>query len=211
MQILEQKPLSGLAAKNLVMFIHGYGSNGEDLMSLIPFIQESLPESHFYSPNGIEPCDMGTFGYQWFSLRDRSPPVMERNIAASIPKVLKLIDDKLSELNLTYQDLILVGFSQGSMLSMYLAHHLNTPFKAVVAFSGMFYPPTKINNNTTPICLIHGTEDEVVPFASMKHSANLLRQIGATIETHAIDNLAHSIDLTGLKYAKAFLGTLNNK
>ncbi|NDB82377.1 MAG: hypothetical protein EB127_06500 [Alphaproteobacteria bacterium] len=206
MQKLEKAPISGKPAKNLVIFMHGLGSNGEDLMGLVPFFEDSMPDCHFYSPNGIEPCDIIPFGYQWFSLQDRDPHVMEREISRSIPLVKQLIENKLKSLDLTYKDLILIGFSQGAMLSLYIAHELTEPIKAVIAFSGLFYPPTKIGSVNTPICLIHGKEDEVVPFSSMKDSVDSLRNVGARdFETYAIDNLAHSIDLNGIRFAQQFL------
>ena len=78
------------------------------------------------------------------------------------PKILDLIESKLNELQLTFEDLVLIGFSQGTMMSLYLTHSLSTKIAAVVGFSGAFYPPEIVNNIETPTCLIHGTDDEVV-------------------------------------------------
>ncbi len=206
MNNLEVKPFSGNIAKNLVVFLHGLGSNGEDLIGLVPYFNSILPDCHFYSPNGIELCDFSPFGYQWFSLKNRDHDVLVSEVNRVEPLIIDLIEQKLNELQLTFEDLILIGFSQGTMVSLYITHVLKTKIAATVGFSGAFYPPEIVNNNQTPICLIHGTEDEVVSFSSMKHSLEHLEKIGVkTIETHAIKNLGHSIDLSGLKYAAEFL------
>ncbi len=206
MQIFEQKPTSGEKAKHLIVMLHGLGSNGEDLFGLVRFLEKFLPDCHFYAPNGVEKFDMGPFGYQWFSLRDRNIDVIKKSLLKSLPLVQELIKQKLDELSLEYKDLILIGFSQGAMLSMYIAHHLHENIKAVVAFSGRFYPPEQVNSNNTPTCLIHGTEDEVVEFDALEKSKKLLYEVGnLNVEAHAIENLAHSIDTTALMKAQSFI------
>lgn len=203
---LEVKPFSGAKAKNLVVFLHGLGSNGDDLLGLVPYFHEMLPDCHFYSPNGIEVCDMGPWGYQWFSLKNRDHDIIANEVRKNEPKILDLIESKLNELQLTFEDLVLIGFSQGTMMSLYLTHSLSTKIAAVVGFSGAFYPPEVINNIETPVCLIHGTDDEVVSFSSLDHAKEKLSNFGVkNVETYAIKNLGHSIDLSGLKHAASFL------
>jgi phospholipase/carboxylesterase len=203
---LEVKALNKNGPKNLIIFLHGLGSNGEDLLGLVPYIQDALPNSHFYSPDGIQQCDMSPFGYQWFSLKNRAPEIMLKELENSAPAILDLIESKLLELNLTFEHLVLVGFSQGTMTSLYLATAFNLPIAAVVGFSGAFIPPKTCENTNTPICLIHGTSDEVVPHTSMLAAKTKLQNLGFTnVETHSVKNLSHSIDLNSLKTATNFI------
>ena len=206
MSRLEATPASKEKPKYLVVFLHGLGSNGDDLISLVPYFADSLPDAHFYSPNGIEKCDMSPVGYQWFSLRDRNLDFMKSELERTSQLALDLIEQKLNELNLSYENLILIGFSQGTMMSLYLAHSQPNKMAAVVGFSGAFFPPEFPNNNGTPICLVHGMEDEVVSYQSMEHARERLEKIGVkTIETFGVKNLGHTIDLSGLKFAVDFI------
>jgi phospholipase/carboxylesterase len=193
-------------AKNLVVLLHGLGSDGQDLLGLVPFFRDALPDCHFFSPNGIERCDMSPFGYQWFSLSNRDLHFMQSELERSTPMVLDIIESKLNELKLTFEDLILIGFSQGTMMSLYIAHAFEFKVKAVVGFSGAFFPPAEIKNNKSPICLIHGEEDDVVSFSSMASSKDRLEKSGVKeIETLGIKNLTHTIDLSGIEFAKNFI------
>ncbi len=206
MESLEVKPLSEKGANKLIVFLHGLGSDGADLIGLTPYFAPSFPEAYFYSPNGIEKCDLSPFGYQWFSLQNRSPEVIAEELERVSQKVLDIIEAKLNELKLTFEDLVIIGFSQGTMLGLYLCHAFDLNIKAMVGFSGAFLPPSIIRNNKTPICLIHGTADEVVSFQSLEHAEERLKNIGVKIiETHSIQNLGHTIDLSGLKFATNFL------
>lgn len=193
-------------AKNLVVFLHGLGSDGHDLLGLVPFFKDALPDCHFFSPNGIERCDMSAFGYQWFSLRNRDLASMQSELERTAPIILDIIELKLNELSLTFEDLILIGFSQGTMMSLYISHAYEFSVKAVIGFSGAFFPPTQIKNNKSPVCLIHGEQDDVVNFSSMTSSYETLKKAGVQeIETHGIKNLTHTIDLSGIEFAKNFI------
>lgn len=198
--------LNGNPPKKLIVFLHGLGSNGQDLLGLVPYLQDSLPDCHFYSPNGIQECDMHPFGFQWFSLQDRDPHVIAKELELSAPQVLDIIDEKLAELELEYKDLILFGFSQGTMLSLYISTSLSDNISATIGFSGAFFEPKNLNDLSSPICLIHGTNDDVVPFQKLMDAEENLKRLGAKkIIAHKIDGLGHSIDLQGLKYAIDFI------
>lgn len=202
----EVSTLSGESPNKLVVLLHGLGSNGQDLLSLVPYIQKSFPNYHFFSPNGIEKCDMSPYGYQWFSLKNRDPEILRKELERVTPIVLDVIEEKLNELKLTYENLILIGFSQGTMLSLYLTTSLNDKISGVVGYSGAYLPPKVVNNLKTPICLIHGTDDEVVGYSNLKNSKNRLQESGVqVVETHGIKGLTHSIDLEGLNIAVEFL------
>ena len=199
----EIKPLNDKASKLLVM-LHGIGSDGNDLISLVPYIQKSLPDCHFVSPHAVEPYDMAPFGRQWFSLQDRTPATIMRLVATNIPLVLELIKNKQNELGLTNADTILFGFSQGTMMGIYLTLIQTEPFAAMVGFSGRLLPPPELKNKTTPFCIIHG-EDDVVYAKESANTAEYFKQNNIEYQLLIIPNLTHSIDASGMEFAVNFL------
>ncbi|MGC0371889.1 MAG: hypothetical protein DGJ47_000590 [Rickettsiaceae bacterium] len=199
--------LSG-KAKKLVVMLHGVGSDGNDLISLVPFINHDLKDYHFISPNGVEPFDMAPFGYQWFSLQDRSPEAILPQVIKNSSLVNKVIEDKQNELGLSNNDTILFGFSQGTMLSSYLTLSQNKPYHAMIGFSGRLIPSNGNINTKTPICLIHGLNDPVVDAEESKLFAQYCADHNIKHELKIIPNLSHSIDDSGIKFAINFLNNL---
>ncbi len=199
-----QPSLSGKTT-TLMVLLHGLGSNGDDLFSLAPYMAPKLPDTHFYSPDGIEACDMVPFGYQWFSLQDRSPHKLTQELERVTPVISKMIEDKAASLGLTKKDVILFGFSQGTMVSLSIALTSDEPYKAVLGFSGRLFMPANVRNTKTPICLIHGAEDDVVPAESLTHAKEALEKLGVKVADLMVPNLVHSIDMMGLEFAMKFL------
>lgn len=191
--------------KNLMIMLHGYGSNGDDLMALKPFFDRLLPDTYFYSPNGIEECELGVYGYQWFSLMDRTDEAIQRELDTKGEKIKEMIEAKMKEVGVSHENTILLGFSQGTMLSMYLNLSSDVAFKAVLGFSGRLFLPKEVKNKTTPICLIHGKDDDVVPYSSLDLAKGQLDRLGIKVDTLGIENLAHSIDMEGINFAVNFL------
>ena len=200
----EQKSLSG-NTKTLMVLLHGLGSNGDDLFSLVPYLAPKLPDTHFYAPDGIESCDMVPFGYQWFSLQNRSPHKLVLELERVTPVISKMIKDKAEALGLGVKDVILFGFSQGTMVSLYMSLVSDEPYKSVIGFSGSLFMPQKITNTNTPVCLVHGAEDDVVPAESLAHAKEALEKVGVKSEGLIVPNLVHSIDMMGLEFAMRFL------
>lgn len=194
-----------MTVKNLMVMLHGYGSNGDDLASLAPFFEPILPDTEFYSPDGIEACELGVYGFQWFSLYDRSDSAISKELAAKSEKVREMIKNKAESLGLTEKDVILLGFSQGTMLSLYLSLSSSVPYKAVIGFSGRLFVPSIVKNSSTPTCLVHGKDDDIVPFESIEEAKEQLEKLGIKTNVLEVPNLGHSIDLTGLKFAVSFL------
>ncbi len=200
----EIKPLSGKADKLLVL-LHGVGSDGHDLIGLVPFIQESLPNYYFISPHGVEPYDMAPFGRQWFSLRDRDSATISQLVKSNSAKLQKIIEDKQKELSVRNSDTILVGFSQGTMIASYLTLMQKEPFAGMVGFSGRLVKPTELKTTSTPICIIHGLNDDVVPASQSKEFAKYCENNNISYQLHLIPNLTHSIDDEGMQFALNFL------
>lgn len=200
----------------LVVFLHGYGANGENLLNLSHEFQQVLPKAHFISPNAIEPWEGGfPNSYQWFSLNHGFERKNLAQMAANIIKANKIlaqfIDLQLSRLNLTTKNLFLVGFSQGAMMSMYQGLMASQKPAGIVAFSGKLILPEMLGEkvseeNTKPeICLIHGQSDSVVPFENFLESKKILTEKNIPFESHAIPNLDHSIDIQGIRAASNFI------
>jgi len=200
-------PASGGPAKQLVIFLHGLGANGDDLIELAPYFSAALPDAVFYSPDGPEPCDMAPFGRQWFSLRDQSPQAMLDGAQNAAIALNAFIDAKLAEHGLRDDQLVLVGFSQGTMLALHVALRRPAAVAAVVGFSGLLVAPEYLADELTarpPLLLIHGQDDEVVPHAFLDFAQELLEKLGLPVLSLSRPNLGHSIDDEGLRAAIAF-------
>jgi phospholipase/carboxylesterase len=200
-----------MTVKNLMVMLHGYGSNGYDLASLAPFFEPILPDTEFYSPDGIEACEMGVYGFQWFSLYDRSDNAIAKELEAKSSKVREMIKNKAESLGLTEKDVILLGFSQGTMLGLYLALSTKISYKAVIGYSGRLFVPKQVVTTSTPVCLIHGAEDDVVPFESIIEAKDQFQKLGTKIEVLEVANLGHSIDMSGIKFAVEFIRKIKEK
>lgn len=200
----EVKAINEPATKLLVL-IHGLGSDGHDLISLVPFMQKELPGYHFISPHGIEPYDMAPFGRQWFSLSDRAHARIISLTETNIPLLAEIIKDKQRELSLSNKDTVIVGFSQGTMMGLYLTLIQVEPFYAMIGFSGRLIPPPECKNLTTPICLIHGERDEIVPAQEHNRCIKYLNSFNIKTSSLLVPNLAHSIDAKGMEFAIKFV------
>jgi phospholipase/carboxylesterase len=203
----EVKALSG-TSKRLIVFIHGLGSDGNDLINLVPLMQNDLADCHFISPHGVEAFDNAPFGRQWFSLNNQDPIAIEKMVAKNSAALYDIITKKQSELNITNKDTILIGFSQGTMIGLYLNLIQAEPFASVIGFSGRLVAPGKCVNKTTPICLIHGQLDDVIHIDEMYNLAKYLSAHNIEHKTYEIPNLAHSINNFGINKAIAFINKI---
>ncbi len=194
-----------LPPEALVVFLHGLGSDGYDLISLASLMQSRLSVAHFISPHGLEEYDMAPFGYQWFSLKDREPAQVYKLATKSLPMVMQIIREKQQELGLSNKQTVIIGFSQGTMMGLYLNLVQQDPFAAVVGFSGRLITPEKCVNITTPICLIHGELDEIVTVRELHNITSYLNKHAIPHQTHILSNLAHSIDARGIEIAIGFI------
>jgi phospholipase/carboxylesterase len=167
-------------------------------------LASSLPDAQFLSPNAPQRCDMSPYGYQWFSLRDWSPHSMLKGAHEAAPALNLFIDMQLKRFGLSDDKLALVGFSQGTMMSLYVALRRPKPCAGIVGFSGALIGEEGITSKP-PVCLIHGDADTVVPFGAMGLAEALLKQEGVSVESHRRAGLGHGIDPDGLDTASAFL------
>jgi phospholipase/carboxylesterase len=190
--------------------LHGYGADAYDLFSLADVLGEVLPDTAFAAPNAPEPCDMGGPGFQWFGVMGRDGQVDLRS-ASAVRAAVPLMAYLQSELTLNQLDiprLALIGFSQGTMMSLHVGLRMSPGPAAIVGFSGMLLEPEKLaaeKRSTPPILLVHGTADPVVPFVQLAATESALKDIGIVPETVARPGLEHGIDQPGLEAAAVFL------
>ena len=202
-------PAAGGRPRQLVLLLHGVGADGHDLIGLAPYFAQGLPDAVFVSPHGPFPCDMAPMGRQWFSLQDRTPAVLLAGIQASAPILDAFIDEELARYGLTDDKLALVGFSQGTMMSLYVAPRRAKAMAGVVGYSGALAGPERLAaevKSKPPMLLVHGDADPVVPFALMAAAAQGLRAAGLVVETLPRPGLPHSIDEEGIAAGVNFLG-----
>jgi phospholipase/carboxylesterase len=202
-------PKSGAKPKQLVVLLHGYGSNGDDLISLAPYWADLLPDAEFVSPNAPFPCEMNPFGgYQWFGLEDRSPATKLAGTRAAATLLDAFLDEALAARGLDAGSLALVGFSQGTMMSLHVGPRRAVAPAAIVGYSGALIGAETLGGeirSKPPVLLVHGTADQVVPFAAMAAAAEALQSFGVPVETLARPGLPHSIDPEGLTRGGRFI------
>ena len=205
---LVQLPSAGGKPTSLVVLLHGLGANGADLMGLAPYWAEALPETAFVAPDAPEPCDMAPYGFQWFSLQDRNPLSMMRGVSAAAPLLDLFLDEILAEQGVDARRLALVGFSQGTMMSLHVGLRRAAAPAAIVGYSGALLAGPELFLQVRarpPVLLVHGDADPVVPVSALDAAAIGLRAVGVTVETERRPGLGHSIDEVGLERGGAFL------
>jgi phospholipase/carboxylesterase len=201
-------PQSGGKPTRLVILLHGLGADGNDLIGLAPYWAPVLPDTEFLSPNAPFPCDMAPSGYQWLSARDPSPESRLAGARAAGAILDGFIDDELKKRDLTEAQLALVGFSQGTMMSLFVGPRRERPLAGIVGFSGRLIAPALLQNeirSRPPILLVHGTDDAMVSYDSMAEAETALTGAGVSVETLSCPGVGHGIDEEGLRRGGQFL------
>lgn len=200
-------PLSGSKPEALVILIHGYGSNGEDLISLAAMMQPSLPFAAFVAPNAPLPLPHMAAAHQWWPIETFSMAERAAGAAAAAPVLDEFISQELKKAGLTSDRLLLVGFSQGTMMALHVGLRRPEAIAGIVGISGMLVAPESLEadiSSRPPVLLIHGTQDDVVPFRAMELASSALAAVGVPVETHASVGIGHTIGSDGLSAATEF-------
>jgi phospholipase/carboxylesterase len=198
-------------AQRMVVFVHGYGADGADLLGLADAMAPHLPDTVFYSPDAPDPCNGGGFGRQWFSIPwidGSSEAQAETGLLAAAGDLNAFLDARLADEGLLPDALALVGFSQGAMMCLHLAPRREMPVACVVAISGRLLKPERLAQQTVsrpPVLLIHGDQDPVVPFQDMALAGNALLEAGFPTFGHVMKGTGHGIAPDGLGVAVQFL------
>lgn len=200
-------PLSGAAPKALIVLIHGYGSNGDDLIALADAIRPALPDAALVAPNAPQRFPHMAAAYQWWPIETFSMAERSAGVSAAAPFLDAFINDELEAAGLTADRLLLVGFSQGTMMALHVGLRRPDAVAGIVGISGMLIAPERLAAeicSRPPVLLIHGMEDEVVPFRSMDLASTALLDAGVTVETHSSPGMGHGVAPDGLAAATAF-------
>ncbi len=206
------EPKSG-KTKRLVVFLHGYGADGNDLIDIGRAWQPILPDTAFVSPHAPEPCGQAPVGRQWFGLTFRDPDERWVGVNKAAPALNEFLDAELTRRQLPPDALALVGFSQGTMMSLHAGLRRPVAPKAVVGYSGMFImpndgPPETVEKeiiSRPPVLLIHGDSDELIPVQALFHASSSLQALDVPVEWHISQGVGHGIDQEGLRHGGEFL------
>ncbi|WP_413874756.1 alpha/beta hydrolase [Albidovulum sp.] len=198
-------------ATSLVIFLHGYGADGADLLGLADPLAPHLPGTVFVAPDAPEPCAGNPFGRQWFPipwLDGSSEAAAAEGLARSAGDLNAFLDARLEAEGMTPDRLAVVGFSQGSMMALHVLPRRAAPVAGIVAFSGRLLRPEALASEAVskpPVLLVHGDQDEMVPFADMGIAGRALTEAGFQTYGHVMKGTGHGIAPDGLSVALAFL------
>jgi phospholipase/carboxylesterase len=207
------EPRAGGAARQLVVFLHGYGADGNDLIDIGRAWQPLLPHAAFVSPHAPEPCAMAGAGRQWFGLTFRDPQERWTGVNAAAPTLEHFLDAEIARRNLPPAALALVGFSQGTMMALHVGLRRAAAPAAIVGYSGMLALPNNAAPDTVaaeirarpPVLLVHGDRDDLIPPQALFHAAQGLAALGVPVEWHMSAGIGHGIDGEGLRHGGEFL------
>ena len=202
-----RQPASGGAPKQIVLLLHGYGSDGADLIALAPQLGQLLPDALFLAPNAPQRCDAG-FGYQWWPLHAFNPSALAAGAASAAGPLDAFIDRKLAQYGLTEAELALVGFSQGTMMALHVGLRRPRRVAGIVGYSGALTGADALAGaaiTKPPVLLIHGAADMVVPVTALHDAERALKPLGIDVTSHVSPGLGHSVDQSGLRLGAEFL------
>jgi phospholipase/carboxylesterase len=201
-------PASGAPAKSLVVFLHGYGADGNDLISLGRDWAKALPATAFVSPNAPELCPGTPMGRQWFPLSMRDPRELVRGVAAARPALDAFLDAELQRHGLDESACALVGFSQGTMLALHTGPQRKRRLAGILGYSGLLADPNALKSGAVekpPVFLIHGDRDDLIPVAAIFAAAEGLAAAEIPVEWHISQGIPHGIGPDGLALGLSFL------
>ena len=205
------EPKSG-ETRSVVVFLHGYGANGADLLGLADPLAEHLPDTLFVAPDAPEACAGAPMGFQWFPIPwidNSSEEEAERGMMQAVDDLNAFLDGLLVDEDLLPEQAVLFGFSQGTMMALHVAPRREDAVAGVVAFSGRLLSPESLKDEAVvrpPVLLVHGDADDVVPPQSLPQAAETLQEAGWTdVFAHIMKGTGHGIAPDGLSVALAFM------
>ncbi|WP_442755007.1 alpha/beta hydrolase [Methylocystis sp. JAN1] len=199
-------------ARQLVVFLHGYGADGADLIEIGRQWRSFLPDADFVAPHAPERCAMSPMGRQWFPLTMRDPDERWRGVISARPTLDAFLDEELEKRGFDERSLALVGFSQGTMMALHTGLRRRKAPRAILGYSGILVlgpdqPGAERSPQSPPpnVLLVHGEEDELIPVDALMLSANSLADMNVPTQWHISAGLGHGIDNAGLIHGALFL------
>ena len=189
---------------SLVIFLHGYGANGNDLLGLADQLSEHLPDTVFLAPDAPETCSVNPGGFQWFPIPwidGSTEEESERGLLRATDDLRMFIKQSMEEEGLSEAETILIGFSQGTMMALHVGPRMVDSILGIIGFSGRILNPESLLEDCKskpPTLLIHGDQDDVVPFSSLSIAESTLQECGFEVETHVMEGTGHGISPDGL-------------
>ncbi|MEM7423069.1 MAG: dienelactone hydrolase family protein [Pseudomonadota bacterium] len=204
-------PARSGTAKSLVVLLHGYGADGGDLFGLAAQLADHMPDTVFRAPNAPQSCSVNPMGYQWFPipwLDGSTEEARDRGFAEAVAVLNSYLDDAMAEDGVTAAETILIGFSQGTMMSLYVAPRRDAAVAGVVGFSGRLIPGEDLGAEAKvlpPVLLVHGDQDEMIDVSEMSVAETALREAGFQVSSHISRGIGHGIAPDGLTLALRFM------
>lgn len=202
------EPESAGKPAQLVILLHGLGSDGRDLISLAPHFAHTLPQAAFVSPDAPFRCDMAPIGYQWFSLQEWTPESILKGVQTAAPILESFIAAQCEACDVPAEKVALIGFSQGTMMSLYTGLRYPEKLAGVLGYSGALVTEDNTDLESLqkiPVRLIHGEADTVVPVSAYTHARQALEGWGFDVSGYTTPGLMHGIDPAGIESGAAFL------
>jgi phospholipase/carboxylesterase len=207
------EPRAGGAARQLVVFLHGYGADGNDLIEIGRAWQPVMPHAAFVSPHAPHPCGQAPMGREWFPLTDRAQNERWRGVNSAAPILDRFLDAELQRRNLPPSALALVGFSQGTMMALHVGLRRAVAPLAVVGYSGLLVTEPDATaealaaeiKSHPPVLLVHGDSDDLIPPQALFLTTNNLAALGIPVEWHLSAGIGHGIDQEGLRQGGEFI------
>jgi phospholipase/carboxylesterase len=201
-------PAAGGPPKSLVVFLHGYGADGNDLIGIGREWSRSLPHTAFASPHAPQLCPGAPTGRQWFPLTMRDPHELPRGVAAAKSGFDAWLDAELQRHGVDETACVLVGFSQGTMLALHAGPLRTRPLAGILGYSGLLADPNALRSGAIqkpPVVLIHGDRDDLIPVAAIFSAAQGLAAAEIPVEWHISPGIPHGIGPDGLELGLSFL------
>jgi phospholipase/carboxylesterase len=201
-------PQAGGKPGHLVVLLHGYGADGNDLIGLAPVLAPLMPDAVFHAPNAPYRCEGNPMGFQWFGISRLDPAVTLAGVQSAAPFVETFLDDTMAKYGLDESKTALIGFSQGTMMALHVGLRRARPLAGIVGFSGLLAGKELLAGelrSRPPVLLVHGDSDQMLPHRLTEDAAAALQANDVPVEFHIAKGIGHGIDQTGLSFAARFL------
>ncbi|MEO1961608.1 MAG: alpha/beta fold hydrolase [Paracoccus sp. (in: a-proteobacteria)] len=198
-------------ADAVVVFLHGYGADGADLLGLADPLSPHLPGTAVHAPDAPERSINNPMGYQWFPipwLDGSTEAQAQAAMGRSITALNAFLDRVLADEGLEADRMIVIGFSQGTMMALHVLPRRDAEVAGIVGFSGRLLVPEMLEDEARvkpPVLLIHGDQDPMVPFQDMGLAGDALQAAGFEVFAHVMEGTGHGIAPDGLSVALAFI------